>query len=385
LAILRSFNVGRIRGIDIKVHPTFALVFAWVLFQWGGVGGLEAILFGFVLMGLVFGCVVLHELGHAVMAQHFGVRVFDITLLPIGGVARVEMVPARPAAEVQIALAGPAVNVAIAVALLPPLLLLGVVRGFDVFADYLEAPTILAPGGLLLYLVLTNVLLVVFNLLPAFPMDGGRLLRAGLAHYLGRERATRIAVAVGQALALALAVLGLWAGDYGLPLIALFIVVAAWAEGRAVRVESAMRRLRVGQFALWDHGGISPWQPLTVALTGGPRDLVVTEGGRVVGMLWRHHLLTGLNGGAGDRRVADVMDSDVPTADVNDTLYDVQQRMSKANRWAVPVTESGLYRGIFTADRFLHVYRQLAAPPFRAGAATGFAGALAAAARLLAR
>jgi hypothetical protein len=146
-----------------------------------------------------------------------------------------------------------------------------------------------------------------------------------------------------------------------------------------------MRRLRVGQFALWDHGGIAPGQPLMLALTGGPRDLVVTDGGRVVGMLWRHSLLSGLNGGAGDRRVADVMDSNAPTADVNESLYDVQQRMSRLNRWAVPVTEGGLYRGIFTAERFLHVYRQLSAPPYRLGATTGLAGAIAAAVRAVAR
>src|SRR5688572_3515029 len=216
-SMVRSFNVGRIRGIDINVHPTFALIFIWVMYQWGGVGGFGTVLFGLVLMALVFGCVVLHELGHALMAQQFGVRVIDITLLPIGGVARVEMVPARPRTEVLIALAGPAVNVAIAVALLPPLLLLGVVQGFAVFGDHLATPTILEPGGLLLYLVLTNVLLVVFNLLPAFPMDGGRLLRAGLSHYVGRERATRVAVWIGQGLAIALAVVGLLVGDYGLP------------------------------------------------------------------------------------------------------------------------------------------------------------------------
>ena len=383
--MVRSFNLGQVRGIDIKVHPTFALVFLWVLYQWDGMGGATAILFGLALMGLVFGCVVLHELGHALMAQQYGVRVFDITLLPIGGVARVELVPARPRTEILIALAGPAVNVAIVVALLPLLLLLGLVRGFSMYADNLAEPTILAPAGLVVYLAIANVLLVVFNLLPAFPMDGGRVLRAGLAHFLGRERATRFAVRIGQGLAVGLAILGFWIGDYGLPLVAVFVVAAAWAEGRAVRVESAMRRLRVGQFVLWDHGGIAPSQPLTMALTGGPRDLVVTDGGRVVGMLWRQSLLTGLNGGAGDRRVADVMDSDVPTADVNDSLYDVQQRMSRLNRWAVPVTEAGLYRGIFTADRFLHVYRQLSAPPYRTGAPSGLIGAIATAVRTFAR
>jgi signal-transduction protein with cAMP-binding, CBS, and nucleotidyltransferase domain len=102
-------------------------------------------------------------------------------------------------------------------------------------------------------------------------------------------------------------------------------------------------------------------------------------------MLWRQTLLTDLNGGAGDRRVSDVMDGDVPIADVGDSLYDVQQRMSRLNRWAIPVTEAGLYRGIFTADRFLHVYRQLSAPPHRIGASTGFVSAIAAAVRAVAR
>jgi CBS domain-containing protein len=163
---------------------------------------------------------------------------------------------------------------------------------------------------------------------------------------------------LGQVAAVGLIAFGLWWGDYLLPLVGVFIIVAAYAEGRAVRLEAAMRRLRVGQFALWDMGGIAPNHPLTYALRGGPRDVVVTEGSRVIGMLWRHQLLPGLNGAPG-RTVADVMDRDVVTADVDDSVYEVQQRMHQLNRWAIPVTEDGQYRGIFTADRFVHVYRYL--------------------------
>jgi Zn-dependent protease len=358
--MMRSWTLGRIWGIDIRVHPSFALVLVWAAFHWGlgDKGGFEAIIYGLILVGFVFLCVVLHELGHSIMAMQYGVRVQDITLLPIGGVARLENATLLPRHEVLIALAGPAVNVAILVALFPLMLLFGVLSGNNSLIDYLNYLDDVAPGGLLVYLFFTNVMLVAFNLLPAFPMDGGRVLRAGLSAFTGREQATRFAVALGQVLAVLLAIIGLWFGDYLLPLVSVFIIVAAYAEGRAVKLESAMRRLRVGQFALWDMGGISANHPLTYALRGGPRDVVVTDGTKVIGMLWRHQLLPGLNGGSG-RTVADVMDRNVVTVDVDDSVFEVQQRMHEMNRWAMPVTEAGHYRGIFTADRFVHVYRYL--------------------------
>ncbi|CAN5836273.1 site-2 protease family protein [soil metagenome] len=359
--MMRSYTIGSVCGIEIRIHPSFVLVLLWVAIHWGVMDdrGVKSLLYGTVLVFLIFCCVVIHELGHSFMAMQFGVRVHDITLLPIGGVARLEHVPVRPTEEALIAVAGPLTNGAIAIALLPVLLLIGVVKGFNSLLDYLAFIDQIALGGILVYLFFTNVMLVLFNLLPAFPMDGGRILRAGLSAIIGRERATRTAVMMGQVAALALAGFGIWWGDYLLPLISLFIIVAAYAEGRAVRLESAMRRLRVGQFALWDLGGISAQHPLTYALRGGPRDVVVTDGHRVIGMLWRHQLLPGINESAGGRTVAEVMDRDIETVDVDDSVYDVQQLMHKLNRWALPVTEDGQYRGIFTADRFVHVYRYL--------------------------
>jgi Zn-dependent protease len=359
--MMRSVTLGRIWGIDIRVHPSFALVLVWAAFQWGlsDNGTFAALLYGLILVGFVFLCVLLHELGHCLMALQYGVRVQDITLLPIGGVARLENATLRPGHEALIALAGPLVNVAILVALFPLMLLLGVLTGNNSLVDYVNYIDDVAPGGLLVYLFFTNVMLVLFNLLPAFPMDGGRVLRAGLSIVTGREQATKFAVALGQVLAVLMGIIGIWQHDYLLPLVSIFIIVAAYAEGRAVRLESAMRRLRVGQFALWDMGGISAHHPLTYALRGGPRDVVVTENNRVIGMLWRHQLLPGLNGGAAGKTVSDVMDANVVTVDVDDSVYDVQQRMHDLNRWAMPVIEAGQYRGIFTADRFVHVYRYL--------------------------
>jgi Zn-dependent protease len=310
--------------------------------------------------------VLLHEFGHAFMARQHGVRVHDVSLSAIGGVARTEQLPGDPRAEIFIALAGPAVNLAIAVALSPLVLLVGVLSGFSSLEDY--ALTVFSPSvaGLFTTLMYVNVLLILFNLLPAFPMDGGRVFRAGLTPVVGRDAATRIAVLVGEALAIALLLFSLFViQNIVLALLALFVMVVAYAEDRAVRVESAMRRLRVGQFALWDMGGIAPDQPLANALRGGARDMAVTEDGRVVGMLWRNRLLVELSKASTGRTVGDVMETAPTTVDIDLPIFDVQRLMSDQDRWAVPVTESGYYRGVFTGDRLLHIYRQLSPDPLR--------------------
>lgn len=360
---MQSLSIGRINNIQIKLHPTLGLIALWVLFDWGGYGDdrtVGSLAYSILFVALVFGCVLLHELGHAFMAMSFGVRVRDVTLSVIGGVALFDHFPARPKTEVMIALAGPAVNLALMVALAPLIALVAVIEGLTWPRGFFEL--MLAPsfGGLLASLFMANAMLALFNLLPVFPMDGGRVFRAVLSHFVGRESGTKVAVMVGTGLAIAMAVGSLvWLQNFTVPLVALFIIIVGQAEGRAVRVEGAMRRMRVGQFALWDMGGISPNQPLTYALRGGPRDVVVTEDGRVVGMLWRNTVLSALRGGSAGQIVADVMDVDVVTANVDDSVYDVQRQMSELSRRAVPVVEDGQYRGIFTADRFVHLYRQV--------------------------
>ncbi|MER3438940.1 MAG: peptidase M50, partial [Chloroflexota bacterium] len=307
---MRSLTLGQLHGIDVRVHPTFALVLVWIIYHWGIVegGGIFSIAYGMLLCGFVFAFVLLHEFGHSLMALHYGIRVRDITLVPFGGVARVEHIPTRPGIEALIAIAGPAINVALAMLLLPLLTFTGIVRGFDSIGDFLEDLNQIAPSGLLSYLFVANVMIVAFNLLPAFPMDGGRLLRAGLSTILTREEATRIAVALGVIVSIGIATLGLWWQDYVLPLIAIFVVIAAYAEGRVVRLEEAMRRLRVGQFAVWDRGGVEEDDLLSYALRGGPRDVVVTRDGRVVGMVWRSELLRVLHGDADHVTAGEAMD-----------------------------------------------------------------------------
>ena len=367
--MIRTLTVARVHDIDIRLHPTFALVFLWVLIDWRRIGagvGISSVVFTLILVVLIFACVLLHEFGHAFMARQHGVRVHDVSLSAVGGVARMEQLPAEPRAEVLIAMAGPAANFALVVALAPVVLLIGVVSDFASLEDY--ASTVFHPSiaGLATTLLYANVLIIIFNLMPAFPMDGGRVFRAGLTTVLGRENGTRVAVLVGEAFAVLLLLFSIFvAQSVILVLLSLFVMIVAYGEDRAVRVESAMRRMRVGQFALWDMGGIAPNQPLATALRGGLRDIAVTSDGRVVGMLWRNRLLAELGRTPNGRMVGEVMERDPITVDADMPIHDVQRLMDEHGRWAVPVLEAGLYRGIFTGDRFLHIYRQLSPDPAR--------------------
>ncbi|HET9014426.1 MAG TPA: site-2 protease family protein [Thermomicrobiaceae bacterium] len=356
----RAIRIATIRGIQIKLHPTILIALLWVIYYWGiAVGaGLRGAIFGAVVLLAVFVCVIGHELAHSFVALRYGLTVHDITLLPIGGVARIEQVPLPPRHEARIALAGPILNGLVAVGLLPLALLLIAGRHVHDMVSFVGMVEDTTATGLVLYLWISNVMLAVFNLLPAFPMDGGRLLRALLTAVSNRQLATRVAVVFGQGMALALVAAAFYTRDVALPLVAIFIIVAAYVESRMINVETSLRALPVSQFVVWDMGGVAPDVPLARALRGGPRDVAVTRNGAVVGMLWRDVVLRELH--RGDTvRVRDVMDRDVETMDVDCTVFDVHRRMIATGRPAIAITESGVYRGIFTSDRLVHVHRYL--------------------------
>jgi len=215
-----KWKLGDFAGIGVYVHWSFWILPAWILMSGLG-GGLFAALASVGFVFAIFGCVVLHEFGHALMARQYHIGTRDITLYPIGGVASLERIPQRPSQELAIALAGPAVNVVIAAALFAVLLVVGI--GTQGLIFNLEG------GSFLTNLMLVNVMLVVFNMLPAFPMDGGRVLRAVLAWNMPYVRATEIAARVGQGVALLLGLVGLFTGGT-LIFVAMFVFLAAQAE-----------------------------------------------------------------------------------------------------------------------------------------------------------
>jgi len=252
-----SWKIGRIAGIDLFLHPTFLLILLPGVFAVGP----------FFIVAL-FGCVVLHELGHALMARRFGIETLDITLYPIGGVARLQRMPRAPGAELLIALAGPAVNFAIVAGLLGlEMLGLGAVESGSLFGGFLES------------LMIVNFVLGVFNLIPAFPMDGGRVLRAILSGWLGRARATSIAAMIGRTLALAFGVYSLLPpGNLFHVALAAFIYFTAGAEEAGVLAEERRRGFSTPQDQgigtappgyHWVHRGNGVWQLAPIVATAG--------------------------------------------------------------------------------------------------------------------
>lgn len=217
-----SFHLARIAGIDVRIHATFFLLLVWFGFVYYADGGYPAAFAGLTFIILLFVCVILHEFGHALAARAYGIHTPDITLLPIGGIARLERMPDKPSQEFVVALAGPAVNVVIAIALY---IVIGRFFHLGDLDDIAEGG-----GNLLGRLLAINVILVVFNLLPAFPMDGGRVLRALLATRLKYARATAIAAAIGQVVAVLFGLLGLFGGNPFLLFIAVFVFFGARAE-----------------------------------------------------------------------------------------------------------------------------------------------------------
>ena len=236
-----SYKIGRVEGIDLYLHPTFLLLLAYT-FAFNG--GLSAT----VLTAAIFGCVLLHELGHALMARRYGIRTEDITLYPIGGVARLERMPRSAGPELLIALAGPAVNFVIAGGLYLGLQLAG-------------SSAAMIGGSFLVKLLWINLGLALFNLLPVFPMDGGRVFRALLTGPFGRLRATVIAATVGQVIAVTAGVLFLLNGEMMAAVLAAFIYFVAGNELRSVRVEEARRNMAAGRHFDAPSSWISVGQP----------------------------------------------------------------------------------------------------------------------------
>src|SRR6266446_9261548 len=235
-----SLPIVRIAGIQLRIHITFLLLIVWLAFGYYSQGGSAVAASRVIFILLLFLCVVLHEFGHAFAAKAFGINTPDITLLPIGGVARLERMPEEPVQELIIAVAGPLVNVVIAIGLF-------VAGGYQ----GLLSPSNVEGGGLVAQLLTINIMLVLFNLLPAFPMDGGRVLRALLATRLSYARATQVAATVGQGFAFFFGIVGL----FGIPglfhanpfliFIAFFVYIGASQEAALAQMRDVSRRFPV--------------------------------------------------------------------------------------------------------------------------------------------
>lgn len=321
-----SFRLFDVAGTAVRIHFTFFLLLAWLgAAHWIRGGAAEAI-DGVLFIVILFVCVLLHEFGHVFAARRYGIKTPDVTLLPIGGVASLERIPEKPSQEIVVALAGPAVNLVIALALI---VVLGARFDLSQMAQLEQAQSTLTGR-----VAAANVVLLLFNLIPAFPMDGGRVLRALLAIPLGYTRATRAAAGVGQALAVAFALIGLF-GNPMLMLIAVFIFLAASGEAGYVQAREYTRGYLAGQAM------ISEYQALGLSSTGDDAAAlllrttqqefpVVDQGGILQGVLTRKDLIAGLSERGGSTPVAEFMQKDVPRVPYNACLDGVFPMLQRA-------------------------------------------------------
>ena len=317
---------------------------------------------------MVFGIVILHELGHALTARRFGIRTPDITLLPIGGMARLERMPDEPKQELLVALAGPAVNVALA----SVLALVLVVTGQPLAPlDPLEAHL-----PILTQLLWINVVLAVFNLIPAFPMDGGRVVRAILAMRLPPVRATELAARLGQGMAILLGILGLMVNPL-LAIIALFVWTGAGAEARLARMKLTMEGLSVGHVMARDIWVLHPGDPLAVAteylLHGFQTDFPVVDHGRLVGMLPHAKLMATLAERGAQARVADAMETHCESVRPDDALLDAFERLARTRCSSLPVVDRDVLVGMLSLEavsELMAIRAAMDAAALRAGLAT---------------
>jgi stage IV sporulation protein FB len=357
-----SIPIGTVQGTVIRLHLTFLLFLVYIGVMHWARGGPEAALEGVLFIVLLFACVLLHEFGHILAARRYGVQTPDVTLLPIGGVARLERIPEQPAQELVVALAGPAVNLVIAAALF-------LVLGGSPTPESMEVAD---PGpGLLARLASVNIFLAVFNLIPAFPMDGGRVLRALLAYRLGYARATQIAASVGQAAAFAFGLMGLLGGNVVLMFIALFVYLAAASEASAVQMREASRALLIDDAMVTRFESLSPDSRIEQAVQCLIRSTqhefpVVDAERRLMGLLTRDELIRGLRERGPDATVSAFMRTDIPTVPHRRGLDEGLRQMQEKHLPAVGVVDGeGRLVGLLTPENIGELMMIQAALPDR--------------------
>jgi Zn-dependent protease/CBS domain-containing protein len=341
---IKLFSIG---GTAVRIHLTFFLLLAWIAAIHYNRGGAAAAIDGLLFIILLFVCVVAHEFGHVFAARRYGIGTTDVTLLPIGGLASLERMPEKPSQEIFVALAGPAVNLVIALVLV---VVLGARFDLTQMAQLHEATSTLTGR-----IAAANLTLCVFNLIPAFPMDGGRVLRALLAISLGYTRATRVAATIGQGLAFLFALLGLL-GNPLLILVAVFIFLAASGEAGYVQ----MREYTRGYLA--SHAMITNFQTLSsnstiddaagLLLRTTQQEIPVVDGaGALRGVLTREALIAALQSKGGATPVIEAMETAVPTVPENACLDNIFQMLQGSRRSLVGVVDPrGRLVGYITAE-----------------------------------
>ncbi|MCJ8143993.1 site-2 protease family protein [Ancylobacter sp. A5.8] len=323
-----SLTVGYVYGTAVRIHVTFLLFLIWIWFAYYQQGGVGAAWEGVAFVALLFACVLLHEFGHIFAARRYGVKTPEVTLWPFGGIARLERIPEKPSEELVVALAGPAVNVVIAAVLLLVLYAQGAHLGME-HIEEIENPQ----ASLLAKLAAANLFLVVFNLLPAFPMDGGRVLRAVLAMNMPHAQATQRAASIGQAFAIGLGLLGIL-GNPMLIIIAVFVYLAASGEAGSVQMKQAAQGVLVQDAMITHFESLGPQSTVGDAaealIRTTQKEFPVVDGaGHLRGVLTRDAMIRALQASGPGASVLEAMQGDVPTLPLRAPLDAALKKLSE--------------------------------------------------------
>jgi Zn-dependent protease/CBS domain-containing protein len=342
-----SLTIGSVAGTAVRIHATFLLFLVWIWAAYYRQGGAEAAWQGVVFVSLLFLCVLLHEFGHVFAARRYGVKTRDVTLWPFGGIASLERIPEKPMEELVVAVAGPAVNVVIAALLI---LVLGATVNAQDLAQ-IDDPKI----GMIAKLAGANIFLVIFNMIPAFPMDGGRVLRALLALKLGFARATDVAASIGQRLAVAMGLIGIFTNPM-LVVIAIFVFLAASGEAGHAQLREVSRG------ALVADAMITKFESLGLQATVGDaveallrttqRDFPVVDGsGRLHGVLTRDAMIRALKEHGPSAPVLEAMQAEVPTIAARAMLETAVKLLNESRAPVIGVTDrDGRLVGLLTPE-----------------------------------
>ncbi|MBI5099815.1 MAG: site-2 protease family protein [Nitrospirae bacterium] len=341
-----SWKLGEIAGIGVYMHATFLILIGWVVVShWMAGHSMAYVMGGVSFILALFGCVVLHELGHALTARRYGIKTRDIILLPIGGMARLERMPEDPKQELLVALTGPAVSVAVAAVLFFILQITG--RWIPLSA------LSVASGPFIQRLMIVNLFLAAFNIIPAFPMDGGRALRAFLALWMDYTRATQIAALLGQGMAFIFGFIGFFTNPF-LLFIAFFVWIGAVQEAGMVEMRSALGGIPVSRAMITEFHILSPDAPLSRAiefiLQGTQQDFPVLESGQAVGVLLRKDLLVSLAKGGQEMSVGEVMRRDFQIVEAAEMLETAVAKLQTSQSQILLVMQKGQLAGLLTMD-----------------------------------